>query len=164
MRQEQHLDVNARRTAFRDHEKSNGTNIRWPPLQGDEILSAFPFLETISVTARKHPYATLAAIVALVGTVLSAIVTACVILFTSFFTMYGTMRELQANQKVFIDNQAVLMSELKVMRTYNASVLSRQNFIAGLMSPDDQKRLNEFDRANPLYQPPPPQTKTVPDQ
>jgi hypothetical protein len=129
----------------------------------DEALAAFPYLEKIGVTARKHPYAMLAGIIGAVGTVLVTIASACVILFSSFFTMYGTMREMQAQQKVFIENQAVLMSELKVMRTYNASVLSRQNFIAGLMSPDDQKRLMEFDRANPLYQQPPPQIRSQPE-
>ncbi len=130
----------------------------------DDILAAFPYLEKIGVTARKHPYAMLAAIIGAVGTVLVTIASACVILFSSFFTMYGTMREMQAQQKVFIENQAVLMSELKVMRTYNTSVLSRQNFIAGLMSPEDQKRLMDFDRANPLYQPPQPQIRTDPEQ
>lgn len=150
-------DVNARRTAYRQHERSNGAHIDLPEIMQDQAsesdsdpFEAFPYLENIVLTAKKHPYAMLAGIVTMVGTVLVAIASACVILFSSFFTMYGTMREMQAQQKQFIEQQQSLTNELKVMRTYNASILARQNFIAGMMTPDSQRRLNEYDKANPV--------------
>jgi hypothetical protein len=154
--------VNVHRREFRQHKAS-------PQIDMQETFEVeaddpFPYLEQISVVAKRHPYAMLAGIITAVGSVLVAIGTGVAVVVSSMFTMYGTMTAMQADQKAFIENQAVIVNELKVMRTYNASVLSRQNFIAGLMSPDDQKRLMEFDRANPLYQPPPaPRHSTVPD-
>lgn len=150
------LDVNERRTAFREHERSNGARIRFPQsLQDDEILSAFPFLEDIRVATRRHPYAVIAAIVTAAVSVIGAIIGAVVFVAVAGFQMYGTQQATLTEIRQLRQENAVITSELKVMRTYNTSILSRQNFIAGLMSPDDQKRLNEFDRANPLYVPAP---------
>lgn len=117
--------------------------------------SAFPYLGQIIVAAKNHPYAMLIGIVTAVGSVLVAIGTLAVITVGGMFSMYGTMREMKAQQATIIDQQATYVNEIKVLRTYEASVLSRQNFIAGLMSAESQQRLNDFDRANPVPQLPP---------
>lgn len=152
--------VNVHRRDFRQHKAAPQINLLDDDtVPRDDIHAAFPFLEQISVTAKKHPYLTLAGIVALVGTVLSAIVGACVILFSSFFTMYGEMRETRAELKSLRSDIAIYVSEAKVSRTYSASVLARQNFIAGLMSKEAQQRLAEYDRVNPVS---PPQVRELP--
>lgn len=105
--------------------------------------------------ADKHPYVVVGIIVSVVGIVMAALMTIAITVIGGMFSMYGTMREMQAQQAVIIKQQADYANDIKVLRTYEASVLSRQNFIAGLMTPEDQKRLAEFDRANPIPNPPP---------
>lgn len=122
---------------------------------GESESAVFPYIEQLVTVSKKHPWGVLAAIVTAVGSVLVAIGTLAVIVVGGMFSMYGTMRELKVQQATIIEQQMVYTNEIKVLRTYEASVLSRQNFIAGLMSQDMQKRLNEYDRSNPVPSLPP---------
>lgn len=104
--------------------------------------------------ADRHPYVAVGIIVSVVGIVMAALMTIAITVIGGMFSMYGTMRAMQTQQETIIKQQADYANDIKVLRTYEASVLSRQNFIAGLMSPTEQKRLGEFDRANPIINQP----------
>lgn len=145
-------NVNVHRTAFNKRKEHSGAKIRLPETLQRRPL---PFLRDIMSTADKHPYAVVGIIITVVGIVMAALVTIAITVIGGMFSMYGTMREIQAQQTVILKELTTYQNDIKVLRTYEASVLSRQNFIAGLMSPEDQRRLAEYDRANPIPSPPP---------
>lgn len=130
----------------------NGAKIPMPETLHRHRL---PFVRDIMSTADKHPYAVVGVIVTVVGIVMAALVTIAITVIGGMFSVYGTMREMRAEQTYILKELTTYQSEIKVLRTYESSVLSRQNFIAGLMSPDKQKLLAEYDRANPIVQPTP---------
>lgn len=145
-------NVNVHRTEFRRHEKSNGANIRLPEtLQRPKL----PFAQDLASAMDKHPYVVVGLMITVVGIVMAAIVTVALAVIGGMFSVYGTMNAMKAEQTILIQQVAEYRNDVKVLRTYEASVLARQNYIAGLMTPDDQRRLNEYDRANPIPHPPP---------
>lgn len=111
---------------------------------------AFPYLEKIAVTAEKNPYTMLTIIVSIASVIVIAVTTLSISVIGSVFIMYGKMNSMEAQQTVIIEKLGTNEQELKVLRTYEASVLSRQNYIAGLMDGKRKQQLNEYDRANPI--------------
>lgn len=101
------------------------------------------------MAARKHPYAMLAAMISIASIVVVAVTTVAVSIFGGMFLMYGTMRDIQANQAVIIDQQVKVEGQVSVVKTYSASILGRQDFMIGLMTKEQQERVNAYDRANP---------------
>lgn len=114
------------------------------------IHRAFPYLEAIAVTAKKNPYAMLTIIVAIASVVIIAVTTLSIAIIGSVFIMYGKMSAMEVQQKSILDELVANKQEVKVLRTYEASVLSRQNYIAGLMDNNAKKQLNQYDIANPI--------------
>lgn len=142
---------NVHRAAFRKHEESNGARIRLP---GTLQRFQLPFARDFMSATEKHPYIVVGLMITVVGIVMAALVTIAVTVIGGMFSVYGTMNAMKAEQAILVQQVAEYRNDIKVLRTYEASVLARQNYIAGLMTPDDQRRLNEFDRANPIPNPP----------
>ena len=102
------------------------------------------------MTAKKSPYAMLTIIVSIASVIIIAVTTLSVSVIGSVFVMYGKMNTLETQQTVIIEQLNENKSELKVLRTYEASVLSRQNYAVGLMGKGQQERMNAYDRSNPI--------------
>lgn len=153
--------VNERRADFRERQRSNGANIRWPQAsQDDDILSAFPFLENIRVATRKHPYAVIAAIVTAAVSVISAIVGAIVFVAIAGFQMYGTQQATLTRVDTLLNQNSELRQEVAAMRkqqtddmnavrAYASNDARRTEFIVGLMTPTQQRAVAQYDRGNP---------------
>lgn len=130
------------------------------PVTEDPILTAAPFLETLPVTAKKHPYATLITIVGAVATVVSTVVGAVVFVAIGAFTMYGTQRETLSELKALRQDytevstrlaaiQKQQTDDMNAVRAYASNDARRTEFIVGLMTPTQQRAVNQFDRSNP---------------
>lgn len=111
---------------------------------------AFPYLEKMRVMAQKNPYAMLGAMIAVASIVVAAVVTFSVAIFTGAFLLYGKMSGMEVSQRQILEKLSENENEVKVLRTYEASVLARQNYIAGLMDSKRKEQLNQYDKANPL--------------
>lgn len=116
--------------------------------------NAFPYLEQIVVAAKQHPYAMLAAMISVASIVIVAVVTVAVATFTGAFLMYGTMRDIQAKQEMIIRDVAETKGQVSVIKTLSASTYARQDFMVGLMTKENQERVNAHDRNNPRPLPP----------
>ena len=112
--------------------------------------SAFPYLEKISMTAKKNPYAMLTIIISIASVIVIAVTTLSVSILGSVFVMYGKMSAMENQQQVIIEKLTTNDSELKVLRTYESSVLASQNYAVGLMDSRQQERMNSYDKANPI--------------
>ena len=115
-----------------------------------EVSEAFPYLEDLGMVARKHPYAMLTAIISIATVVMICVTTLGVSIIGGVFIMYGSMRSIETQQTAILSRLDQQDNENKLTRTYNATVLSRQNFMVGLMDPKQQKQMNEYDKANPV--------------
>lgn len=140
----------ARRTGTGERQQDS---LDWPVDKAEPEQDAFPYLEQMSVAARKHPYAALGAMIAVAGIIVAAIVTMAVAVFTGMFMMYGTMRETTANQ---VQIQQSLMAiqkqqtdDMNAVRAYASNNARRNEFIVGLLSRQSQAAIAEWDRANP---------------
>lgn len=118
-----------------------------------ETDETFPRLEAFLMTLRKNPYAAIGVMIAIATLVITALSAVAVSMFAAIFMMYGTMNQSTAKLDVVIKTLDEAKTEQKVMRTYTASTLSRQNFMVGLMSRDQQKAVAEYDRNNPINPP-----------
>jgi hypothetical protein len=136
---------------------SNGQNAATKTLQGsqqDHASTAFPYLEKIQVMAQKNPYAMLGAMIGVAAIVVTAVTTFAIAIFTGAFLLYGKMSGMEVSQRQILEAFNKNEEEVKVLRTYEASVLARQNYIAGLMDAKRKDQLNQYDKANPLPRPP----------
>ena len=116
----------------------------------ENAQEAFPYLEKISMTARRNPYAMLTIIVSIASVVVIAVTTLSVSIIGSVFIMYGKMNKMEADQAVIIKSLDKRETEDKVTRTYEASVLSRQNYMVGLMDGKQKAAMNAYDKSNPI--------------
>src|SRR5215813_639337 len=115
------------------------------PLQ-ESLDTAFPYLERIGMVAKKNPYAMLTIIVSIASVVIIAITTLSVSVIGSVFIMYGKMNTIEAKQETIIQRLDKQDNEDKLTRTYNATVLSRQNYMVGLMDGKQQQKMTEYDK------------------
>jgi hypothetical protein len=142
--------VNARRLS--NIQKRHGGN---GPLEDSvaEPDTPFPYLEDVMAAARKHPYAALGAMIGVAGIVVAAIVTVAVSVFTGMFLMYGTMKETTTNQiqiqQSLIAIQKQQTDDMNAVRAYESNISRRTEFIVGLMTPQQQKSVAEYDAVNP---------------
>jgi len=112
--------------------------------------SPFPFLEVALNKAKESPWIVLSIIVGVAAIIVGAIVSFTVGFGLFLFSLNGTMHEMKAQQTVIVEQLNENKNDLKVLRTYEASVLSRQNYAVGLMDRKGRDAMNEYDRANPL--------------
>src|SRR5262249_24043049 len=89
-------------------------------------------------------------IVSIASVVIIAITTLSVSVIGSVFIMYGKMNTIEAKQETIIQRLDKQYNEDKLTRTYNATVLSRQNYMVGLMDGKQQQKMTEYDKANPV--------------
>lgn len=124
------------------------------------ILTAMPFLETLPVTIKKHPYAVIAAIVTAAVSVIGAIIGAVVFVAVAGFQMYGTQQatltriEALLNQNTELRQEVAAMrkqqtDDMNAVRAYASNDSRRTEFIVGLMTPTQQRSVAQFDRSNP---------------
>lgn len=127
--------------------------------EGDPILT-LPIVETITVTAKKHPYAVIAAIVTAAVTVISTIVGAVVFVAIAGFQMYGTQQATLTRVDALLTQNTELRQEVTAMRkqqtddmnavrAYASNDSRRTEFIVGLMTPTQQRAVAQYDRGNP---------------
>ena len=167
MRNEQHYnsDVNVRR--IEQARERAGVTSDLEQLQ-DTLLrpqdaESFPYLENLMAAARKYPYAALGAMITVAGIVIAAIVTVAVSVFTGMFLMYGTMKETTTNQ-IQIQNALIAIQKQQTddgnaIRAYESNRARRTEFIVGLMSPENQKAIAQWDAVNPAPELPKPNPK-----
>lgn len=150
-------NARARSRQSDDLESDAGGFVRYD--QDDPILT-LPIVEAVTVTAKKHPYAVIAAIVTAAVTVISTIVGAIVFVAVGAFTMYGTQRETLTELKALRQDytevstrlsaiQKQQTDDMNAVRAYASNDSRRTEFIVGLMTPTQQRAVNQFDRANP---------------
>lgn len=126
--------------------------------QQSPTSAAFPYLESISVTAKKNPYAMLTIIVSIASVLIIAVTTLSISVIGSVFIMYGTMTKMQQQQSTIIDQLAAVQKQQSedgnAMRAYEAANGKRIEFVVGLMTPNQQARMDEYDRTHPIPLPP----------
>lgn len=142
------LNVNAQRTTYKEHKNGKGV---FTVLQEtfDGPGSPFPYLEDLMNTAAKYPYSALGAMIAIASVVIAAVVTVSVAMFAGVFLMYGSMREIQANQRVLMDTVVEVKGQVSVVKTIAQSGLARQDFMIGMMTKEQQEAMNAYDRTHP---------------
>lgn len=157
-------NVNARRHA-QGAGKRNGSTGELSDLEREYSQikpdSPFPYLETIVTAAKKYPHAALAAMISVAALVISAVTVLAVSIIGGMFLMYGEMRQNTATMR---ENQATMVQILNkqqtienrqieagnIMRAYEAANGKRIEFIVGMMSPNQQRAINAYNKSNPL--------------
>lgn len=120
----------------------------------------YPRLEALLTTASKYPVAAIGVMVSIAAIVVGMVVTLAIAVIGGMFVMYGTMNQTTAKLDTVIKALDEAKTEQKVMRTYTASTLSRQNFMVGLMTRDQQKAISEYDKGNPVVNPKPDESRS----
>lgn len=155
-----HLSVHSRAT------NAAGRNNRHPislqetkhrdsgPLELDlEPDTPFPYLETIVTAAKRYPHAALAAMISIASVVIAAVTVLAVSVIGGMFLMYGEMRQNTALMGDILKKQQVIetrqLDDGKVMRAYESANGKRIEFVVGLMTKEQQQRMNEYDRTHP---------------
>ena len=157
MEAQKELNVNAgTRRAQQAANRSNGGGISLQ--EALEVIETqpeppYPPLEAILTTARKYPLTAIAIMVSIAALVVGAVVTLAISVIGGMFLMYGTMNQNTAQLATISKQLEENKTEQKVMRTYTASTLSRQNFMVGLLTRDQQRAISEYDKNNPINQP-----------
>jgi len=120
--------------------------------------------------AKQYPYAAIGVMISIAGIVMAAVTVLAVSVIGGMFLMYGEMKQNTATMK---ENQATMVQILNkqqtienrqiddgnIMRAYEAANGKRIEFMVGLMSPDKQRAMNQYNQANPLPQAAPKQSK-----
>lgn len=110
------------------------------------------------MVAKKNPYAMLSVIVGIAAIITAAIVTLSISIIGAVFIMYGTMNRMQEQQAGILKELSAIQAQQKddgnAMRAYEAANGKRIEFVVGLMSPQQQSRMNEYDRTHPIPLPP----------
>lgn len=109
----------------------------------------FPYLENIMVAAKKYPYAAIGVMISIAAVVISAVTVLAVSIGGGMFLMYGEMKANTALLKTSLDQQVAIEGQVKVVKTIAQATLARQDFMTGLMTKEQQERVNAYDRTNP---------------
>lgn len=147
------VDAHARAQRASERVRSNGRLQDVAHISEPSTDTPFPRLEAVLASAIKNPYAAIAAMIAVASLIVTAIVGVAASMFAAVFIMYGTMNQTTAKLDTVIKQLDENKTEAKVMRTYTASTLSRQNFMVGLMTRDQQRAVAEYDKNNPVNPP-----------
>lgn len=93
------------------------------------------------------------AVVKVPHTILAILVTIALALIGSGFWLVSSVTEMKTNLAIIQQNQieakAENLSNLKLMTAYATNETNRINFLTGMLTADQQKRLYDYDRANP---------------
>lgn len=143
--------VNEHRRAFQQHKQGQPSGALHEIL--DQPDEPFPYLEKMTVVVKKHPYAAIGAMISIAAIVISAITVISVSIGGGMFLMYGEMNRNTALMQQILTKQEVIetrqLDDGKVMRAYEAANGKRIEFMVGLMTKEQQERMNNYDRIHP---------------
>lgn len=146
-------DVDVRTHGIRAAKRNGGTG-RLQDFEGERgepgsTDTPLPYLEDIMGVASKYPYSALAAMIAIAGVIVAAVVTLGVAMFTGMFLMYGQQARSETKLDTVLQRQTQMEGQISVIKTIYMSNLARQDVMITLMPKSEQEQMNAYDRANP---------------
>ena len=145
--------------AARASRRHNGNGNVPIPLHGrqpeqSQPDSPFPFLETLTMKAKESPFLVVGIMISIAAIIVGAVMSLTVGFGIFVFSMNGTMHEIKAKQDTILEQLSTTAMDVDnmgtAMRAYEAANGKRAEFIAGLMTRDKQRAINEYDQAHPL--------------
>lgn len=116
--------------------------------------SPFPFLEVMLRKAKDSPFVVIGIMVSIAAIIVGATMSLAVGFGIFLFNMNGTMHELKQQGATTITELAAIKKQQtedgNVMRAYEAANGKRTEFMVGLMTPESQKAMNDYDQSHPL--------------